>query len=270
MRNVGVLSVLWLVVAAPSLAAEVPEALRVDGAPIDPFCFQRAEAVVAVTGCLDADMTVKEPQPDFADGADAADGWVERVYAYADMEPDLLGSEAYAAYRAVGEVPAGLVVETRSSGGGTGQFSSVMIVRREGDSLVTVDVPFGGDRCNGGIDSVTVEDGQVAASVNITPYDLLAIAYGAEPPAEAYDDIVACAVCCIGTAAWRDATPVSVTLGMDGEPTQPFAEPDAMPLQGCLDSLLAARGAHEHPVTLDRAALEALAADFGALCLGGR
>lgn len=250
-------------VAAAGADPAVPPVLQIDGQPIDPFCFQQVEDRFVPRDCLDEGMAVKETQPDYA-----ADGrWVERIYRFTDMPADEPGGESSAGYRYVGETPQGTVIETRFWGGGTGQFSSVMVLRRDGEAVEVVDTPFGGDRCNGGVQEVAVRDGVLTASAAITPYDLLAIALDDEPPVEAYDDIAACAICCVGTVAFTGDTLDGVTLGMEGGPAQPFSEPGDTTPQGCLDALVKERGAWEKPVTLDRAALSDLGQAFLARCL---
>lgn len=256
--------ILWAAPIPAVAAVEVPEVLTIDGAPIDPYCFQKDAERFVPRDCLSDDMAEREP-PDY-DDAPPRPGWVERYYRYTDLE-DFPSNIASAAYRYVGETPAGHVVETLMWGGGTGQFSMLVVFRREGDELVIVETPLGGDRCNGGIADTSVSGGVLSASAAITPYDLLAIALDAEPPVQAYDDLAACAACCVGTVTLRGGAVDHVRLGFDEEAAQPFSEPGDETPQACLDALIGARGGHAAPVLLDRAALSALGQDFLARCI---
>ncbi|GAA0589560.1 hypothetical protein [Caenispirillum bisanense] len=252
---------------SPAAPAGLPAELMVKGAPIDPYCFEALPETFSPDACLDENMELHPDHP--ATGPDA-DGWLERTYRYTDMEEPM--NTATAGYRVLGRTEAGMVVETRAWGGGTGQFSSIVVFRRDGDTVTVIDRPFGGDRCNGGIIEAGLADGVITASVAITPYDLLDIAlHGAETSVAAYDDIAACAICCIGTADFRGDQLTGVTLGFDEEPASRFADEEGdggPPMQKCFDDLVAARGAYETPgLTLDRAALDAFGTDFKARCL---
>lgn len=252
---------------APETAAgTLPAELLYKGAPIDPYCFEALPETFSPGACLEESM---EPHPDHPPTWPDADGWLERTYRYTDIEEPM--NTATAGYRLLGRIEAGTVIETRAWGGGTGQFSSIVVFRRDGDQVTVIDRPFGGDRCNGGIIEAGLAEGAITASVAITPYDLLDIALGgAETSVEAYDDIAACAICCIGSADFRGDQLTGVTLGFDEEPASRFADDDGSgpTLQKCFDDLVAARGGHETAgLVLDRAALDAFGRDFLARCL---
>jgi len=61
----------------------------------------------------------------------------------------------------------------------------------------------GGDRCNGGIEDVNQKDNQLTYSKNLTPYDFLEISKQNPHNLRAYDDLDACAMCCIATASFK-------------------------------------------------------------------
>ncbi|EKV32050.1 hypothetical protein C882_3114 [Caenispirillum salinarum AK4] len=224
-----------LTVSAPpsALAAEaVPAALMHDGAPLDPLCFESwiDAPSVDVTTCGTADYIVPVER-----GVNADAGWHGYTYRLADL-PEDAAMRGWVAWRYLGETDAGHVVETYHHGGGTGHFTGVQTVRRDGDRLHLVETHMGGDRCNGGVAAAAVAGGAVAGSVNITPYDLLALALGEQGvPFEAYDDIASCAICCVGTATFVGDDLAWVTLDPPEEGFAGTGETDTP--QACLDAL---------------------------------
>lgn len=244
--------VLSLLLSSTAMAADLPPDLMVDGKPLDAMCFQRwrDEEPVNVRDCADPEV-IPDPQET------SADGWMGYTFRLKDLPADA-PMRGLAEWRLLGRTDAGFVIETRYNGGGTGQFSTVETVRRDGDQLVSVTTHAGGDRCNGGVDAAAVVGGQVATASNITPYDLVALALGEEPTVKAYDDLAACAICCVGTATvvGEDLAWVSLTPMESG-----FAGTD-QPVQACLDRLLQA----QQP-SLTRAGLDRLGEAFRSECL---
>ncbi|WP_404382628.1 hypothetical protein [Caenispirillum salinarum] len=257
---VAAMAVVAAAAPAPAVAADaVPPDLMHDGAPLDPLCFDSwmDAPTVDVTTCGEADHIIPVER-----GANAEAGWHGYTYRLADL-PEDAGIRGWVAWRYLGETEAGHVVETYHHGGGSGQFTDVQTVRRDGDRLHLVETHMGGDRCNGGVAAAAVAGGTVAGSVNITPYDLLALALGEQDvPFEAYDDIASCAICCVGKATFVGDDLAWVTLDpLEGG----FAGPDDSGTpQACLDSLL--RDSHR---SLTAPELARLGRDVLARCAGG-
>ncbi len=109
----------------------------------------------------------------------------------------------YSYYKVVGQVGQAVVVETVNNGGGTGSFSLLSLVRREGDKL-NIEVLTGGDRCNGGLELVSERGTQhpqyLEYGIRLTPYALLTLSRDNPHHLKAYDDLADCAICCIATA----------------------------------------------------------------------
>lgn len=210
----GRLLLLALLAGSPAAwAAEVPEALMYQGAPIDPNCLTggEREPVVALADCSTHPDIL--PDPDGWSPGNEEDGWQGYAYRYADIPEESMGG--WAGWRHVGTVADGEVVETLENGGGTGWFSSLQVVRREpGDALRTVRTVAGGDRCNGGLEAAGVVGGKVAASVRLTSYDLFewALREAGRPPLADDTPIPFCAICCVGLATFIDEAPLWVTL----------------------------------------------------------
>lgn len=232
-RNHEVFGLLAVLAAAPAMAAEpLPADLMHKCEPLDPLCFDSwaDSSVVDVATCGQSDHIVPlEPAPN------AVSGWHGYTYRLSDI-PEDAPIRGWIAWRYLGETAAGQVVETYHHGGGTGQFTGVQTVRREGDRLRLVAFHAGGDRCNGGIATAAVAGGVVASALHITPYDLLSLALGEDGvPFEAYDDIAACAICCIGTATFVGDDLAWVMLS---PPEDGLAAEEGDGHQACFDSLL--------------------------------
>jgi hypothetical protein len=87
-----------------------------------------------------------------------------------------------------------------NNGGGTGNFTAINLVKRKNKDYLTIKTLAGGDRCNGGIDDVSIKNNQLTFSVNLTPSTLIALSNKPDSSIKAYDDIAACAVCCVAKA----------------------------------------------------------------------
>lgn len=256
-------ALLWGAAIPARAAVDVPPDLIFGGQPINPHCFQRADSLdtpVDLATCReDGTVPVTDEEPWFD-----ASAWISETFQWTDMMEDAPNLRGWVAWRPAGSLTTGRwagahVVETAYSGGGTGFFTSVAVVRRTGDTLEFLSVLAGGDRCNGGIAAATVAEDTALTAVHITPFDLLALAFAPDdPPARPYEDIVACAACCVGTLLLVNETPALVTLGggLEGG-----FDPDPGSPQACLDELMA-----EGPSVLAAMDLSALATRFRDRC----
>ena len=190
------------------------------GKPIDPMCFMTMEQDPAVgvdlqecTGSAETSEYGKvvgglKVQPDGTRGYDfeCTEGCM---------------SDPYVMYEYIGRLKNGHdVVRVDTSGGGTGRFSDVREVEIKDNRLISSNM-HGGDRCNGGIESASIQNGSLHYSMNVTPFDLVEMSGGNQAGFQAYEDIMACAVCCVGTANYEDEKLVSVTLTQDPKDTSP-------------------------------------------------
>ncbi len=88
-----------------------------------------------------------------------------------------------------------------NNGGGTGVFTTIYLAQRKDTNTFTIkNITGSGDRCNGGIEDVAEKNHSLTFSVNLTSYDLVASADKKLPAIKAYDDLAACAVCCVAKA----------------------------------------------------------------------
>lgn len=99
------------------------------------------------------------------------------------------------------------------NGGGTGHFSSGMLVSLDGDTLRLKQRIPGGDRCNGGLMSLKLDDaGDVVATRWATPADFPYMAYGDDKGIEPYKDLESSASSCIAKVTEKNDVLVSVEL----------------------------------------------------------
>jgi len=118
-----------------------------------------------------------------------------------DYEDDFVMRTPYFEYDFLGKKDNLYVVSISECGGGTGIFSSVMILQLDGVMLKRIKSVCGGDRCNGGITSSAFQNGKIYYSQNVTSEDLYVMAdENIEKPQVSLDY---CAMCCVGEANYE-------------------------------------------------------------------
>lgn len=192
--------------AKPSGPPPIPQELMMDGQPIDPRCFEAvsADEWVDITRCSDAKI-VKLP-------ASADPFWTDKTgYNYRYQE-DKSDATSYSYYQYIGMWNGAPVVVSYSSGGGTGQFTSLVSIERNGSKIRVLQGFGAGDRCNGGIVDVKIAGGTLHYGQNMTPIDFLQIAEDNPRDLQPYDDLEASAASCFGIARFEDEKFVGVSL----------------------------------------------------------
>lgn len=192
----------------------LPDSLKMDGKPIDPICFsviggQRVD-YIPLKNCGQG-LTVEERSSSDRSTYMAA-------YKYTELEDGGVGmSMPYSEYSYIGSYENKDLIRVNWSGGGTGHFSVLMYVSREGDELRIHETITGGDRCNGGlVDASVTKDGLISISQNVTPFDMIVISGDPDRPLlktlKPYEDLETCAICCYGVAHYTDHVLQSVTV----------------------------------------------------------
>lgn len=212
--------------------AELSPALTHAGAPVDPLCFiqtweQPADgAVIDLTQCRTG---AYNPVADksYKPGV----GVYGTAYRPAGTGPES-GATAYIEYRYLGDTGGRSAILLSESGDGSGMFSSLMLLRRDGDRLLVDETAAAGDRCNGGIPAATVTDGVLRYDVNLTPAALYALTRSGEA-ADAPAPLKDCAVCCYATATYKGGQLQNVTLVPNLAAALAPGEEGAM---GCFDA----------------------------------
>lgn len=222
-----------------------PSDLMYHGQPIDPLCFFEAESFnksIALDKCgIQTEADRKIISSNTTDMQ--IKGIVGYEYAWPIDKSHPNDANAYSYYSVVGNVNGSYIVYTLNNSGGSGQFSGIYYVKREGDNL-RVDLLTGGDRCNGGIKNVQYKDNKLTFSMNLTAYDLFDLAQNDPHHLKAYDHLSACAACCEAIANYSieptksisNATLVSVDLGKEIIRPNKDSQGDH---QYCFDSIVA-------------------------------
>lgn len=93
-------------------------------------------------------------------------------------------------------------IYTLNNGGGSGEFTALNRVTRKDANQLSVHTIMSGDRCNGGIHGLVAENHRLTFRVNLTAWDVFALAGDNPHQFKAYDDLAACAACCAAEAVY--------------------------------------------------------------------
>lgn len=190
----------------------IPRSFFYNGKPISPVCFMQASSEVSLAACgvkTQTDDGYKIP----AEASAKQDGF----YGYDFECAEGCMSTPYLYYRHLGMKGDNHVVQVASSGGGTGHFTDVRVISIDSGIMTTREMLAGGDRCNGGIAKASVKDDAVSFSQYVTPFDVIQLSDGNQAGFKAYDDIQACAACCVGEADYTDGNLTALRLTRDPE-----------------------------------------------------
>ena len=186
------------------------------GDPVDPRCFLYGQesGTVALQACTGDTVRNKDYPVAGPVEIDA-----ERGIGYTftcEAEEGQVCDAGLSFYKVLGQMDNDFFVKFDNSGGGTGRFSQIRRVRLDNGVLRTEEIIAGGDRCNGGIAKAEMKGNSLSYSQFLTPFDLVELSGGnAQAKFEAYDDIQACAVCCVAEANYTNGELQTVTLTQD-------------------------------------------------------
>ena len=96
--------------------------------------------------------------------------------------------------------------------GGSGRFTSVVVVQVDGPDLKLIHSFGGGDRCNGGVADAEIKDNALIYGFYITPADFTTLALGDDQGLIPYEDLEASASSCFGIARYDAGNLVEVEL----------------------------------------------------------
>ena len=206
-----------------TVVAETPQANGINGAPktmktalglvISPLCFEQLFGVDGPKGPID--VTTCEKASGYKNiKTGTEEGRYRSIYEF-PSEPDEPAEKGFSSYELLGDIPAGTAIQTYNESGGTGRFSSLILVKLTGNTLKLVDQITSGDRCNGGLSEAKVENGKLTYSTNVTPGDFPILAWGNDKGLKAYEALEASAMSCFGTATYTDGKFTGVSLNVD-------------------------------------------------------
>lgn len=200
-----------------------PADLLYKNQPIDPLCIFEAESLnqsVALDKCgINAQKNRKIIEISTDKTAQQFVG-----YDYASpLDPQRPNvPNAYSYYKVIGNTKGTYIIHALNNSGGSGMFSGIYFVKREGNQLL-VNLITSGDRCNGSVKSVSFNNNVLSYSTHITPFDLFDLAKDDPHKVKAYDNLSDCAVCCEASVNYEadpslpisEAKIVSIDLGKD-------------------------------------------------------
>lgn len=232
MRNI-LLSSLFVSIAC----ASTPEGLLLHTQPIDALCFFNLEGQptnIDLNNCgySKYKYTVKGHNTMLLKKGFIGYDWQDSA-----ISGNALGSSYYKIF-AAGNNRYWIYTINKTSG--SGDFTSIQLIKRKNASTLETKTIAGGDRCNGGVQNVSATNYQLTFSINLTAYDLITLANNHDTSIKAYDDLAACAVCCVAKAFY--------TVGANTKPQLNYIalgdvrDPKQMPSQGkyqaCFNKLL--------------------------------
>ncbi|PWY56770.1 hypothetical protein DGG96_05010 [Legionella qingyii] len=209
--------------------AAVPADFMFHDKPIDALCFFNMEGtVIDLNQCgLAKEKYVMKGQ----NSKLIANGYI----GYDWQDPEFSdSSQGYSYYKFFNAGERTYWLYTVNSGGGTGHFTAIHRVKRKNADILDLETLAGGDRCNGGLQDVSEVNNHLIFSQNLTAYDLVALSKGADPSVKAYDDLAACAICCVAKAYYNVDS--NAQLKLDYIDLGTIADTKEMPDQGALQS----------------------------------
>lgn len=186
------------------IAAQLPADLMYLAKPVDPLCLFQIESKEAEIDLSKCGFNSQEVHPSGANKKLVSEGFVG--YDYDLKIDDSKHLKGYSYYKVIANMGNAYLIQTINNSGGTGSFSFLNVIQREGD-ILHLSVLDGGDRCNGGLVDLKKEGkgahARLVYSVYLTPYDFLTVAKDNPNHVKAYDDLSACASCCAAKAVFE-------------------------------------------------------------------
>ncbi len=185
-----------------------PPEMLYQGKPIDPACVDAANPTEGEAAPQDLKSCAHAPE-----GAKAMHGLQiapdgSLGYDYECTEEGKTHFCGHTGYKYLGPVKDGFALQTVSSDGGTGAFSSIVVAKRAGDTLTTTLLHPTGDRCNGGVTEARVNGGKVEYAYNATASEL----YEQYKASGSFDGYADSPLDCMAIIHKTDDTVVSVEL----------------------------------------------------------
>jgi hypothetical protein len=189
----------------------LPAQLMYLGKAIDPLCLFDLESAKSVVDLSHCGLNLKTQYKILGkNNTLMSKGFIG--YDYGLKTNDSTHLSGYSYYKSLGTVGRFAIVQTINNSGGTGVFSFLNLIQRDGDSI-NVSVIKGGDRCNGGVVNSTRKgtstNERLVYSVNLTPYDFLTLTHDNPHHLKAYKDLSACAACCAAHAVYQRSVGVN-------------------------------------------------------------
>lgn len=261
------IGLVFLSSAASATKQFVPADLQYQGKPVDSLCFGNLadsgnQIDLKSCGATHEKYIVKGTQ-----GLLGQKGYLG--YDWQDPSVPSGGAQGFSYYQFFEAGNHQYWIYAINNGGGSGNFTDIFLVKRMDANTLQVKSVAGGDRCNGGVQDVTLKNGKLNFNVNLTAYDLIAMAEKKIPNVNAYDDLAACAICCAATANY--AVDTQGKLQLHQVELDKNIKEEEMSEQGkfqaCFNKLYVSY-VKKNETNLDQAKVNAFAAAFKAECVG--
>ncbi len=217
----------------------IPDELQYQENPIDPLCFVEMDQhthISDLTKCgveAEKNREISNYNSNFL-----KKGFVGYDYAWS-TDTNLPAATGYGYYRYLGKADDYDIVYVVSSGGGSGQFSAIDLVKRTGDKIL-VEPINDGDRCNNGITQVKNENNSLVYTVNMTPYDFIRLTK-INPHQLKPSDLETCASCCAATVVFTRDLKNIMSEKMNYVDLDSYSRentPSDQPYQACFNKLV--------------------------------
>jgi hypothetical protein len=169
--------------------------------------------------------------------------WKERPgWLIAEYDKDIeSGRTSFFAYKFLANVQDRFLLLIKYSGGGTGTFDNILVIKKTQDQLFFLEALGEGDRCNGGI-----SEGKTVGAVfyywrNLTPVDIIRLATEIKIDLTAYEDLEASAISCFGVADYKydlaDDKNELLSISLDGEKRDEEGWTERYQAQSCFNKI---------------------------------
>lgn len=195
-----------LAICAGTVPGNYPKDLLYKGKPIDTLCIYEAQnpnEAIPLASC--GINSIGERKVVGQNRRMLAKGFIGYNYNVFTAGSKSAMPNAYSYYRILGNINGIYIISAINNSGGSGQFTAIYLLKREGDILHVSSVASG-DRCNNGIADAQVKNQQLLFTTYITPYDFLTISNQNPYNLNGYHDLDSCATCCQAKISYQIIT----------------------------------------------------------------
>ena len=229
-------SVMAISLQSQAATSTLPKELTYAGKPIDALCFFIMEANATSINLKKCGLSkekykIKSINPNLKQKGFIGFDWQ-------DMNPDTY-AQGYSYYRYFPAQKNSYWIYSINNGGGSGDFTYIYLVSRNNKNTLSIKFIAGGDRCNGGLSNVNADSKGLNYQVNLTAYDVIALNPEVAKVVRAYDDLAACAACCVAKANYEvTSTANSILTSVTLNPIVNASDlPDQGIKQTCFDNI---------------------------------
>lgn len=208
-------------------SATLPQDLIINNQPIDAICFFDMESKDKIINLQNCGLNKHNFALKKQNSRLTNKGFIGYDY---KSTPNLGGAEGYSYYKFFNAGHHQYWIYSINNGGGSGNFTSIQLVKRRNATTMELKSISGGDRCSGGVQIVSIKHKQLTYSVNLTAYDFINLSKK-HNSSKAYEDLAACAVCCVAKVIYT-INPSKAKAKLQYVALNDIQDPKNMPQQG--------------------------------------